>query len=457
MPGRSGQQVPQRGPTPARAIALRVLLRVERGAFANAALDEALSRTALSERDRALVTALVNGTLRWRGRLDHSLGHYLTRSLGSLTPAIRTILRLGAFQILLVQGIPARAACDEAVRMARTRGHAGTAALVNAVLRRLAASGEAAFPDRAADEAEYISVAHSHPSWLIRRWIARYGSAATEAICEADNRPAPVCLRANRLRTGAERLAASLADEGIRIEASPVVSGVLRLVSGGSPTRSVGYEQGLFAVQGEASILVGLVCDPQAGAQVVDLCAGIGGKTTHLAELMDNTGRILAVDRDSARLARVRQECARLGIIVVETCEADARALSNDTTYDLCLVDAPCSGTGALRRRPDSRWRKSLQQIAPLAQLQSDLLAKAASLVRPGGVVVYSVCSLEPEEREEVVSRVGAESGLRLEDCRGIVSGVADPALLGGDGAIRLLPHVHDTDGMYIARLRKAV
>ena len=455
MPGPSGQQVPQRGPTPARAIALRVLLRVERGAFANATLDEALSRTALSERDRALVTALVNGTLRWRGRLDYSLEHYLTRPLGSLTPAIRTILRLGAFQILLMQGIPARAACDEAVRMARTRGHAGTAALVNAVLRRLAASGEAALPDRAADEAEYISVAHSHPRWLVKRWLGRYGSATTEAICEADNRPAPVCLRPNRLRTSAERLAETLGAEGMSVQPSTIVPGALRLVSGGSPGRSAGYRQGLFSIQGEASILVGLVCRPQPGARVIDLCAGVGGKTTHLAELMDNTGRILAVDRDGSKLARLTQECDRLGIAIIETLEADARALSDEATYDLSVVDAPCSGTGALRRRPDSRWRKSLQQIAPLAQLQGELLAKAASLVRPGGVVVYSACSLEPEEREEVVLGVSAESRLRIEDCRGIVSGMADSAFLGVDGAIQLMPHLHDTDGMYIARLRK--
>jgi len=455
MSGPGGEHAPQRGPTPARAIALRVLLRVERGAFANVTLDEALTRAALSERDRALVTALVDGTLRWRGRLDYSLAHYLTRPLASVTPAIRTILRLGAFQILFMQGIPARAACDEAVRMARTRGHAGTAALVNAVLRRLAASGEAALPDRTADEAGYISVAHSHPRWLIQRWLARNGSATTEAICEADNRPALVCLRPNRLRTSAERLAESLAGEGMSVQPSAIVPGALRLVSGGSPVRLAGHQGGLFTVQGEASILVGLVCRPQPGSRVIDLCAGVGGKTTHLAELMDNTGRILGVDRDGSKLDRLRQECARLGIAIVETREGDARALSDQAAYDLCLLDAPCSGTGALRRRPDSRWRKSLQQIATLAQLQGELLAKAASLVRPGGVVVYSVCSLEPEEREEVVSRVGAENRLRLEDCRGIVSGVTSSALGGGDGAIRLMPNVHDTDGMYIARLQK--
>jgi 16S rRNA (cytosine967-C5)-methyltransferase len=456
MGGPGGQAAAQRGPTPARAIALRVLLRVERGAFANAALDEALTRAALSNQDRALVTALVDGTLRWRGRLDYSLTYYLARPLGSVPPAIRAILRLGAFQLLLMNAIPARAACDEAVRMARARGHPGTAALVNAVLRRLAASGEPAFPDRAADEAGFISVAHSHPRWLVERWIARYGSTVAEAICEADNRPAPVSLRPNRLKTTPEALTASLAADGMEVAPSPVVPGALRLVSGGNPARATAYARGLFAVQGDASILVGLICRPAPDSRVVDLCAGVGGKTTHLAELMGDSGHIVAVDRDERRLQRLLQECERLGITVIETRGADARVFDREGGFDLCLLDAPCSGTGALRRRVDSRWRKAPQQVAQLAALQRQLIAQAVRLVRLGGVVVYSVCSLEPEEGEGVVGGIVAEGRLRLEDSRGIVCGVPDSAFGTGDGTIRLMPHLHDTDGMFIARLSRA-
>jgi len=427
---------PPRGPTPARAIALRVLLRVERGEFAASALDQALSAAALAERDRALVTALVDGTLRWRGRLDYALTHYLRRGLDSLTPAIRAILRLGAYQILLMDAIPARAACDEAVRMARTRGHRGTAALVNAVLRRLAEGGEPPLPDPDANEAAYISVAHSHPRWLVERWIANYGRSVTEAICEADNRPAPVCLRPNRLRATAEELTSLLAVEGMSVAPSPIAAGALRLLSGGHPARAAAHGRGLFTVQGDASIVVGLVAQPPPGARGLDMCAGVGGKATHMAELMDNRGHLLALDRQGARLARLNQECARLGITIIETREADARALRDDG-YDLCLVDAPCSGTGALRRRVDSRWRKAAGQIPQLAALQRELLEKARTLVRPGGVIVYSVCSLEPEEREEVVSAVTARGGLHIEDSRG------------------MMPHLHDTDGMFIVRLRR--
>ena len=454
MPGPAGAGAPERGPTPARAIALRVLLRVERGAFADAALDQALSAATLPERDRALVTALVDGTLRWRGRLDYALTHYLRRGLDSLTPAIRTILRLGAYQILLMDAIPARAACDEAVRMARTRGHPGTAALVNAVLRRLADDGEPPLPDRIADEAGYMSLAYSHPRWLVERWITNFGSAAAEAICEAGNRPAPVCLRPNRLRTDARGLTAVLAAEGMTVAPSAITAQALRLTSGGNPARASAYGKGLFTVQGDGSILVGLAAQPPRGAQVLDMCAGIGGKATHMAELMDNEGHILALDRQGAKLAKLNQECARLGISIIETREADARAIQLDGGYDLCLLDAPCSGTGALRRRVDSRWRRAVAQIPQLAALQRELLARAVALVRPGGIVVYSVCSLEPEEGEGVVSAVTAAAGLRLEDCRGIVLGVPDSAFAAG-GAIRLMPHLHDTDGMFIARLRK--
>jgi len=455
MFGPGGAGAPQRGPAPARAIALRVLLRVERGAFASSALDQALSAAALPERDRALATALVDGTLRWRGRLDYALTHHLRRGLYSLTPAIRTILRLGAYQILFMNAIPARAACDEAVRMARTRGHRGTAGLVNAVLRRLADSGEPPLPDHSADEAGYISVAHSHPRWLVERWIANYGRAATEAICEANNRPAPVCLRPNRLRTNARELAELLAAEGMVVTPSPVAAGALRLTSGGNPARASAYGKGLFTVQGDGSILVGLVAQPPRAGRALDMCAGVGGKATHMAELMDNQGHLLAVDRQGPKLARLSQECARLGITIIETLAADARALEPAGGYDLCLVDAPCSGTGALRRRVDSRWRKVAAQIPQLAALQRELLAKARSLVRPGGLVVYSVCSLEPEERDDVVSAVAARGGLRVEDCGGIVSGVPESALVGDGKALSLMPHLHDTDGMFIVRLRR--
>jgi 16S rRNA (cytosine967-C5)-methyltransferase len=426
---------------------------VERGALATSALDQALSAASLPQRDRALVTALVDGTLRWRGRLDHALAHYLRRGLESLTPAIRTILRLGAYQILLMDAIPARAACDEAVRMARTRGHRGTAGLINAVLRRLADGGEPPLPDRNANGAAYISVAYSHPRWLVERWIANYGPAVTEAICEANNRPALVCLRPNRLRTNPRELADLLAVEGMVVTPSPVAAGALRLISGGNPARASAYNKGLFTVQGDGSALVGLVAQPPRGGQVLDMCAGVGGKATHMAELMDNHGHLLAVDRQGARLARLNQECTRLGITIIETLEADARALEPGG-YDLCLVDAPCSGTGALRRRVDSRWRKAEAQIPQLAALQRELLAKAVALVRPGGAIVYSVCSLEPEEREEVVSAVVARGGLRVEDCRGIVSGVPDSAFVADGKAISLMPHLHDSDGMFIVRLR---
>jgi 16S rRNA (cytosine967-C5)-methyltransferase len=442
-----------------------VFLRVERGAFANAALDAALSASTLDERDRALVTALVDGTLRWRGRLDYTLEHYLAQPLDSLTPAIRTILRLGAHQILFMRSIPARAACDEAVRMARTRGHRGTAGLVNAVLRRVAAAGEPPLPDRARDEAAYISIAHSHPRWLVERWIANYGVCVAEAMCEADNRPAPICLRPNRRRATAEQLAAALAAEGLTAQPSPIAPGALRLTSGGNPTRTASYAAGLYSVQGEASIIVGLVAQPPAGGLVLDMCAGVGGKSSHMAELMDNHGLILAVDRQGSKLDKLNQECARLGITVIATREADARTLAASHApranghrigrgFDLCLLDAPCSGTGALRRRPDSRWRDLQQRIAPLAALQGELLRTAARLVRPGGIIVYSACSLEPEETEAIVAHATSE-GLRMDDCRGIVSSVPESALA-ADGSIRLMPHLHDTDGMFIARLRRA-
>jgi 16S rRNA (cytosine967-C5)-methyltransferase len=236
---------------------------------------------------------------------------------------------------------------------------------------------------------------------------------------------------------------------------TPLVAGALRLTSGGDPRRTAAYAAGRFTVQGDGSMVVGLAARPRAGARVLDLCAGVGGKATHMAELMDNQGQVLAVDRQGWKLARLKEECARLGVTIVETREQDARALEGVGGYDLCLVDAPCSGTGALRRRADSRWRKTPQQIAKLAALQGELLATALTLVRPQGVVVYSTCSLEPEENEGVVSAALADGRACAEDCRGLVAGLPDSALAADGRALRLLPHLHDADGMFIARLRR--
>lgn len=425
-----------------------------RGAYLNPLLDRALSTTGLATRDRALVTELTGGTLRWRGRIDYVLSHYCRSPLQELTPWIRNVLRLGAYQLLFLNRIPAPAVVDESVKLARRYGHPGTAGLVNAVLRRVAAAGRrVVMPDPRLDPVAHLAVAYSHPRWLVERWLDRFGQSETAKLLEADNQPAPLTLRANRLRVSPEMLTERLLGEGVRCRPGRWWPESLEVLKAEIPVqRTASYREGLFTVQGEGSALVVGAAQPRPGWRVADLAAGAGGKTTHLAEMMDNLGEIFAFDRRPSRVELLLGNCSRLGIGIVKAAAADSTTMAATGGLDLCLVDAPCSGTGALRRRPDSRWRKQPEQLAAFSDLQFRLLLAAEGLVKPGGAIVYSTCSLEPEENEQVVSRLLAERpGCRPEDLSAALPPGAWPA---GDGWL-LLPHCHHTDGLFIARLGK--
>ena len=441
--------------TDSRQLTLQVLLEVEAGQGANEALAAALGACTLSARDRALVTNLVDGTLRWRGRLDHVLAHFSKYPLADLPLPILTILRLGAYQLLFLDRVPAAAAVSQSVQLARRRGHAGTAGLVNALLRRLAtAASQVPFPDPAQDPAGYLAASCSHPRWLLERWLNHYGYQETLALCQADNEPPPLTLRANRLRASRDGLAQALAAEGITTRSCSLAPDCL-VVTGGAERLRQGqaWRQGWFTIQGEGSLLVGYLASPLPGWRVDDLCAGVGGKATHLAELMDGRGRVVAYDKSAARLRLLEQEAQRLGV-EIETRVADATQLPGRGESNLVLVDAPCSGTGTLRRRPDARWRKTPRQLETLPGLQLALLGAGAGLLHKGGYLIYTTCSLEPEENEQVVAAFLANHpGYQAQDCRDALPFLPPDAFGEGGRFVRLLPHRHGTDGMYMAAL----
>jgi len=455
--GKPGAGGAARPPDP-RGLAYRVLMQGEAGRGANEALDQALERSALDERDRSLVTALVDGTLRWRARLDHVLAHYSKYPLADLPTPILTILRLGAFQMLCLERVPASAAVNEAVRLARRWGHAGTAGLVNALLRRVAEHGtEVPFPDPEQDPAGYLAVAYSHPRWLVERWLARWGYEDTLALVRVDNEPAPLDLRANRLRTSRDGLAALLRAEGVETAPGALAPDCLQVTAGAAGLRRTrAWAEGMFSIQGQGSMLVGYLASPMPGWKVSDLAAGTGGKATHLAELMDGRGRVTAYDKAAARLQVLGREAARLGLEIAAIC-ADATTLPPTGDQDLVLVDAPCSGTGALRRRPDARWRKQERQLVELSALQQALLVAADGLLHKGGHLIYTTCSLEPEENEHVVAAfLATHPHFRQEDCRQALPFLPAEVFAEGGRAVRLLPHRHNTDGMFMVSLRKA-
>ena len=392
----------------ARPAALRVLRAIdEQGAYTDVALRQMLNDSGLERRDRAFVTACVYGVVRWRGRIDWLLSQACNRPLESLTPWIRNILRLGAYQCLWMGGVPERAAVHSSVALARRFGHAGVAGLVNGVLRTvIRCHASYSLPDPDTHPGAHLSLAHSHPQWLVERWLGRYGWARTRALCKENNRSRDVTLRVNTLRTTSRALALRLKQEGLRavrvsalLDDALVVQGTDRLDS------LTSYADGWFQVQDEGALLVAPLCQAKSGQRVLDACAAPGGKTTHLAELMSDAGRILATDRQAGRLRLLDANARRLRLRSITCVASDGTAAPpwSGLEFDRVLVDAPCSGLGVLGRHPDIKWRRGPDDLLEMQATQLELLDRQRRFLAADGRLVYSVCSNEPEETCEVV------------------------------------------------------
>jgi 16S rRNA (cytosine967-C5)-methyltransferase len=444
-------------PAPARAVAAQVLERVTRDhAFAELALDAELARRPLESRDIALATELVYGTLRWQRHLDWLLAPHSKRALEALDVRVLVLLRLAAYQIVFLDRVPAFAAVDDAVTLGRRPDMPGAERFVNAVLRAFVRRPQAGRePPLPRDRVEALATRWSHPTWLAARWIARYGEDEAVALMRAMNERPPLTLRANTLRATRDALAARLRDdEGLAASPTRYAPEGVAVAHGGAPGGWRAFADGLFAVQDEASMLVSRLLAPRPGETVADVCAAPGAKTTHLAALMEDRGRILAFDASPARLARVADAAARLGVSIVEPLEGSVEALAPRFAgaCDRVLVDAPCSNLGVLRRNPEVKWRRDTADIAGNAVRQRTILAAAATMLKPGGALVYATCSPEPEENEEV-----ARALLAARADFGIDPPADLPIPPGADGFLRTLPHVHGTDGFTAVRFRRAV
>ena len=393
--------------TPPLEVALQVLLRVEdSGAFSNRLLAHHLKGNKLSQREGALLQELVKGVLQNRSKLDGLLRPLTARAIPSLPAAIRNLLRLGAYQMIFLTQTPPPVAVSNCVELAKKYGHRGTAGLVNAVLRKIASLPKPGHEgEMVARSPEYLAQEYSHPLWLVERWAARLGLEEAEALCIANNARHATGIRVNTLKTSRESLERMLSRDGALIAAAkydPDCMSIVKLPSGKRLTELQAFRAGLFQVQDESSVLAGRIAAPKPGEFVIDLCSAPGGKTSHMAALMKNKGRILAVDSHPGRLKLVGETCRRLGITIVETVCADACTLRLPTAADRILVDAPCSGTGALGRKADARWNKTAARLKELSALQTAILENASRLLAVTGRLVYSTCSLEPEENEEV-------------------------------------------------------
>lgn len=451
IPLRNATRSPKVTASPARQLAHRVLVRIECDcAFANLALSAALRKTGLAANDRALVTDLVYGVCRRLNTLDWFAQQHSNRPLDSLKPAVRALLRLAAYESLFRSREHAFVVGSQYTELARTVAHEGVARFVNAICRKLTSSPPQ-FPPLEASPLEHLTLAHSHPRWLVERWLPRFGVEACLALCRANNTPSPVTIRVNTLKTTMTEAEAALQRAGVTVKRGDLHALALR-VDGGALDRMPGFADGWFVAQSEASMLIAEALQPLPGETVMDACAAPGGKTTHLAALMDNRGSVLAVEQHASRARALRSACARAGASNVDYRVADFRVLARSVNgqADRCLLDAPCSGTGALRRKPDLRWRLQPEHLAELTKLQGELLDAAACVLKREGVLVYSTCSMEPEENEEVLHRFLAGHDDFETQPLDFLPVPCDHA-----GFVRTSPATHDTDGMFIARLRR--
>jgi 16S rRNA (cytosine967-C5)-methyltransferase len=447
---------------PARVAAYHALLAIGSGAADLPAAIAAARATLRDDRDRALMADIVTGVQRTRGMLDHLIAVYSRRSLDRLDEEIVEILRLGGYELLRHTRVPASAVVNDAVDLTRRAGKRSAAGFVNALLRTISRQRKVLpLPKRpsagsAREEVlDYLSVALSHPRWLAARWLDRFGFEAAEAWLAFDNAPAPLTLRANRLRLERDGLERRLAGEGVVVRPARFAPDGF-IVETGQPLAGSGLDAGWFVVQDEASQLVPLLAGEHPGERVLDACASPGGKTTALAAVMADRGMLVACDVRDKRIDLLRRTVAASGATNVHIVQADLlRPLPFCARFDCVLVDAPCSGLGVLRRDPDIRWRRRESDLANLAAAQQQMVRHAAMAVAPGGRLVYATCSSEPEENEEVVESFLAESRhfVRL-DARE-ASRTLPAAVVDERGYLRTLPHRHGLEAFFGAVLER--
>lgn len=436
----------------ARETALRVLVSCRtNGAWADAALKAQLSRDGLSGPDAALCSRIVYGVMQNRMLLDFYIGAYCSQKPDHLQSPLLEILRIGAYQILFLEKVPDSAAVNTSVELAKLAKRGQASGLVNAVLRNLSQNKTAlpALPER--DAAQYFSIRYSHPKWLVKRMLTLLGREETEAFLAADNGIAPLTIQINPLRTTIEALAAELAENGVEAMPHPWVPGCMELSGTGDLNRLPAFQAGKFLVQDPAARLVSLAARIQPGDRVLDVCAAPGGKSFSAAFAMEDQGAVLACDLHENKLKRIQEGAVRLGLGCIKTAAADGRKQNPDwvSAFDTVLVDAPCSGLGIIRKKPDTRYKKA-DDLFTLPVVQAAILDNAASYVRPGGTLVYSTCTILPEENEQVTDAFLAEHPDFSREKFLLPEPVGKT-----DGHLTLWPQRHSTDGFYICRMKR--
>lgn len=433
-------------------LALKDIYR--QGAYTDIALDRVLRTATLNSADRGLLTELVYGCVRRTRSLDALIDQLGKKKADQQPPELRTILQIGLYQLRYQQRIPPSAAVNTSVELAKANGFKGLTGVVNGMLRQYTRLAESTTEplQLPQDPIQQLGILYSFPDWIIQMWVEQIGTEETAKLCQWLNQAPTIDLRINPLQVSIEDVEAAMSTAGVEVQRVPHLPQALRIIGGaGAIGQLPGFNQGWWTVQDSSAQLVTHLLAPQSGDVVIDACAAPGGKTTHIAELMQDQGKIWACDKTASRLNKLKENAQRLQLKSIQICTGDSRnypQFLNSASH--VLLDAPCSGLGTLHRRPDIRWRSTPANIDQLAILQSELLEQAASWVKPGGTLVYATCTLHPQENEKVIqSFLLRHANWQIEPPLNALAALATP-----EGWIKVWPHRVNMDGFFMVKLK---
>jgi len=436
-----------------RGTAVKILNRIERtDSYLDKLLDYELKNSEISGPDKALLYEIVHGVVRWTGRLDWILSGFYKGQFSKALPLMKNALRVALYQIMFLDKVPEYAAVNEAVEFVKKFQGQKPADITNAILRNIARNKNSLrYPDPEENLIGYYSAYYSHPQWMVKRWLSRYGREGAEKLMIANNERPYLTLRINQLKVNPAEFLRLMDSVNLKYSTGLYIPEYCRLHNLTNISSWEYFAQGYFAIQDESAGLACRLLDVEPGMRVLDMCAAPGGKSAYLADLMGNSGEITALDYFESRLNLLHQNNERLGVTNVKTIATDALDHTAEP-YDRVLLDAPCTGFGTFSKKPDIKWKKELVDIHNVSKIQSQLLNKAATLVKDDGVIVYSTCTIEPDENFEIVRKfLATHPDFRLEDASPFVpAGVTDE-----NGCVQTLPHIHKADGAFAARLRK--
>lgn len=441
----------------ARELAFKILYDIfSNQAFSNISIKKHLNK-GIEPKEENLIREIVYGVLENDLYINYIISKASKTPLKKIHPKILIILKMGIYQLLFMDRIPSRAAVNESVELAKIHGHKGTVGFVNGILRNIDRNKNKFLEIREKDKSNYISIKFSHPKWLVDRWINEFGDEFTEKLCRANNSYSKLNIRVNSLKTSKNELKNKLEKYGFNISDGKYSDDILIIDNPVRLTETEEYKLGYFIIQDESSALVGQIMDPKEGSTVLDLCSAPGGKSTHIGQLMKNKGRVLSMDFYEHKIKLIEENARRLGVDIVETFVGDATKFNESLVNiaDYVLVDAPCSGFGLIRRKPEIKWNRKEEDIEELVKIQRSILNNAKEYLKVGGILVYSTCTIEKEENIKMVNQfIEENNNFRLVNFENLVDGLEKEESL-KQGFIQLYPHIHNTDGFFIAKMMK--